>query len=406
MKDKREENINQNNKFNFNKKKIKRGFGCCFIFVLFLLFFSILIGVLTISGYSRKFVCSVVVEDSYLWNKTNCIKDVEGPQSLNVDTNINNDTSVNIDNSNISVGDIPSIVEKVSKSVVGIGIKNDFDDVEILGTGFIISDGEIVTNQHVVSMDNVEYFVKVQGEENPVRVSKIHRDNINDLAILEIEDRINAKALELYTGDLKVGQDVLAIGNPLGQDLAGTVTRGIISGLNRSVEVSQGGFFYSKVHTFEGVIQTDAAINPGNSGGPLLDMKGRVIGINFATVEGADNLSFALPIKKVVNRINELKQYGEFRMPFLGVNYREKVVFIKGDIVVAAIVVRVAPDSPAEKAGIVKGDIIVGIDSKDLSEKSLADVIQEKQVGDKITLNVLRDKKIIDIEVIIGSRAE
>ncbi len=386
------------------KKRVKRGLGCCFGFLMFIFFFVVVGTILTLSGYTKRFICSSVVENSYLWNEAQCTVS----SVLNVDDKQTQEINIDVDNSSIPVGDVPGIVKSVEGGVVGIGVKGLDGELEILGTGFVVSkNGYIVTNQHVVSEgQNIEYYVAIQGEESPVEVNRIHRDRLNDIAILEIDPKFGKNALTLYQGDLKVGQEVIAIGNPLGKKLSGTVTKGIISGLHRSVEIGDGEFFYGGVKSFENVIQTDAAINPGNSGGPLLDLKGRVVGINFATVEGADNLSFALPIDRVVQRLNELKQYGEFRMPYIGIKYKEKIVFMKDRMIVAAIVVNVATDSPAEKVGLVKGDIIVGIDSEDFSEKSLAQFVQEKNIGDKVTLNVLRNKKIVNIELEIGSRGE
>jgi serine protease Do len=297
---------------------------------------------------------------------------------------------------------------------VGIGMQTSSSNTAqqttssngIVGTGFVISKGLIATNHHVVSEDGVKYFVKAEGVESTFEVKKIYEDAISDIAIIQIDD--NGKLTPLDLGDskdLKVGQEVIAIGNPLG-DLPGTVTSGIISALDRSVSVTEGGFYNSTVQNFDGVIQTDAAINPGNSGGPLIDMNGNVIGINFATVEGANNLSFALPISRIKDRLNEIKQYGEFRIPYFGVQYRDRVLFFNNKMLYAAQILAVETDSPADKAGVKQGDYVVGVNGKDLDNKSLDNYIQSSKIGDKVELNIIRGEKEVKLTVTVGVKGK
>jgi len=186
------------------------------------------------------------------------------------------------------------------------------------------------------------------------------RDDFYDVALVKIivEKGKELPALTLGDSDsLLVGQNVIAIGTPLGE-YAGSATTGIISGLNRSVTASSG-WFGSTAKTYEDVIQTDAAINPGNSGGPLINSLGEVIGINFATTSGADNISFAIPINKVKTRLEEYRTYGKFIRPYLGVAYQmisEYEALYYKDIVPGALILRVEPASPAFEAGIEKGE--------------------------------------------------
>lgn len=397
------EEYQKKDKKRFGKFKRYVGcFGCVFVFFAII---AIILTVLTITGHTKSWICDVVTEDSFVADEINCSVAVED-KSLTESEQARLDEIQKLIESGKPEDRIAAVVSLVQKSVVGIGVEGDsFTTGGIVGTGFIISeDGLIVTNQHVVSEQNVDYFVQVEGMDEVLKVADIYRDPVNDIAVVKVENADNLTPIVIGDSDeLKVGQQVIAIGNPLGE-LSGTVTSGIISGLGRSVDISSGGFFNSSVETYEDVIQTDAAINPGNSGGPLIDLNGKVIGINFATVAGADNLSFALPINRIQARIDELNEFGEFRMPFLGVEYRERIVFIDSQMVVAAQVMKVAKDSPAEKGGLAQGDYIIGFDGEDLSEKSLISLIQESEIGDEVTMNIIRDQEEIEVKVVVGTR--
>ena len=186
---------------------------------------------------------------------------------------------------------------------------------------------------------------------------------------------------------------------------------GTISGLARTVTAQGGG----TVETIEGVIQTDAAINQGNSGGPLLNLKGEVIGINTAMVEGAQNIGFALPINQVKKAIESVKSTGEIKVPYLGVRYlkitpdlaqKEKLpvengVLIRGSQDGPSI----TPDSPAKKAGLQSEDIITELNGEKLDQdNSLAYLIQKYNVGDRITLKILRDGKDMTLQATLEEK--
>jgi serine protease Do len=200
---------------------------------------------------------------------------------------------------------IIDVVDAVEESVVSIAVtevsfspsNGVVDETASIGSGFIADEsGLIVTNQHVVSDEDSDYKV-ITSDGTEYDVVSITRDDVNDIAVLKI-DAENLKPVELGDSDsLVVGQTVIAIGTPLGE-YAGTVTTGVISGLNRSVTTSSSWYGDSS-KDYENVIQTDAAVNSGNSGGPLLNTSGQVVGINFATTSNADNISFALPINIV-----------------------------------------------------------------------------------------------------------
>lgn len=279
------------------------------------------------------------------------------------------------------------------------------------GTGFIISDeGMILTNKHVVADAEASYTVLMNdGSKKPAKV--LARDPVQDLAVLKIE---GSKFSFLSLGDssgVKIGQTGIAIGNALGE-FSNTVSVGVISGLHRSVVASgaPGG-----PEELQELIQTDAAINPGNSGGPLLNIRGEVIGINTAIAQGAENIGFAIPINKAKRDLENVRVHGRIIYPFLGVRYvmvtkdlveKEKlgrdygVLVSKGENDPA-----ITPGSPAEKADIREGDIILEINGeKIMPDKTLSSLIQKYQVGDEVTLRIFRKNQEIEIKVKLEER--
>ena len=290
---------------------------------------------------------------------------------------------------------IPQVVKATSPSVVSIALVSNGNlqpdgtqKANNIGTGFIIdSSGIIVTNQHVVRDTKAEYQVITQDNKT-YKPKSIIRDEINDIALIII-DATNLSALKLGNSDqLEVGETVIAIGTPLGE-YPGSVTVGVVSGLGRTVVTGDG--FWELQKEYENVLQTDAAINPGNSGGPLLSLSGDVIGVNFATTGGVDNISFALPINVVTQKVSEYKQYGKFRSPYLGVSYRmvlaQEAEFY--NVKPGALVRAVTDNSPAKTAGLKVGDIITEINGKPVAV-SLAASLGKFQVDAKITLTVVR----------------
>lgn len=318
------------------------------------------------------------------------------------------------------------VVEKVSPSVVTVGIKRknivdpfknfldpfDFfgspnnlkepEEIEQdIGSGFIISeDGLIVTNKHVVGDLEGEYKV-ITKDDQEYQVEKIYRDPGIDLAILKIDAKDLEPAKLGDSDQLKVGQYVIAIGTALGE-FRNTVTTGVISGLGRGLAV--GDPFQGYTEELENVIQTDAAINPGNSGGPLLNSAGQVIGVNVAVTQGAENIGFAIPINVVSEALDNFNKTGKFERPFLGVRYKmiAKDLALLNDVPEGAYIVDIIPDSPAEKAGLQKSDIITKIDNKKIKESNgLAKIIQTKKIGDKVDLEVWRDGEDLEMQAIL-----
>lgn len=306
-----------------------------------------------------------------------------------------------------------SVVEKVSPSVVAIGVTrrviNPFDPFSIpkrldatIATGFAVSSqGVIVTNKHVVLDDSTRYTV-VTRDGQKYEIKKIYRDPLLDLAIVQI-DGGDLKALELGdSSKLKVGQTAIAIGNALGR-LTNTVTTGVVSGLGRRVVA--GDPFSGSAESLENLIQTDAAINPGNSGGPLLNSAGQVIGVNVATTEGAQNIGFAIDINAIKPIINEFLEKGTVSRPFLGIRYRfiSKDVAILNEVPQGAYIQEVVLDSPAEKGGIREGDIITKINNQLIDEEGkVAEIISKSNVGANLELQIWRDEKELKLKAQIG----
>lgn len=300
-------------------------------------------------------------------------------------------------------------VDKVSPAVVSVVVKttnfdffsgNSTSTDKGIGTGFIVDkNGLIVTNSHVVDDPNGEYSV-VLKDGSTYDVNKINLDESTDLAILEITAR-NLPTVELGNSDvLKVGQMTIAIGNALGR-FENTVTVGVVSGIQRQLQATSG---FGNVKTYENIIQTDAALNPGNSGGPLLNSSGQVIGINVATTMGADNISFAIPVNTLKPILDGFIKEGRIIHPYLGVTYATITPEIAQlrDLPAGAYIQSVVKGSPAEKAGLQRGDVIKSINNTAIDDKNtLSSIVGKSKVGDKINLIVDRDNKVLNLTATI-----
>lgn len=274
-----------------------------------------------------------------------------------------------------------------------------------IGSGFVVStDGLIVTNKHVVSDIGANYNV-ITSNNKKYAVQQIYRDPLNDIALLKVNPGENSNqtlrpAILGDSSNLEVGQFVIAIGTALGE-FRNTVTTGVISGLGRGV--TAGSEFQGFVERLDNVIQTDAAINPGNSGGPLVDSSGKVIGITSAIAQNGQNIGFALPINILKDSLVSFNLHGQFNRPYLGVTYKmiAKEVAILNNVVSGAYVQSVVTLSPAEKAGIKPGDIIIKLDGKTVQVQTgeLATLIAGKKVGDAISITVWRNGKTFDFKL-------
>jgi len=281
------------------------------------------------------------------------------------------------------------------------------------GSGFIISpDGLILTSSHVVGDPKAHYTIILEPDKKyPAKI--LARDPITDVAILKIRAK-NLPCLELGDSDkIELGETVIAIGNALGE-FHDTISTGIVSGLSRFITAYSG--LTRQVARLRGLIQTDAAINPGNSGGPLVDIEGKVIGVNTAMVMGAQNIGFAIPINYAKKDLEELKKYGRLRRPFLGVRYilLNKEIAEKNKLPVSygALIVRetlgesaVVKGSAAERAGLREYDIILECGGEKITERNpLANILQKSEIGQEIKLKVLREGKEITLKAKLEER--
>ena len=268
-----------------------------------------------------------------------------------------------------------------------------------LGSGFIVSaDGYIVTNNHVVADADVIRVTLDQsnGKSEPVTAKLVGADEETDLALLKIETKKTLPFLSFgNSDDLKVGEWLLAIGNPFGLDH--TVTAGILSAKNRNIHAGP----------FDNFLQTDASINPGNSGGPLLNMAGQVIGINTAILASGQGLGFAIPSNMAAKIVDQIKSGKKISRGWIGVGIQDveentaKALGLKD--AKGALVGNVMEGEPASKAGMKDGDIIVAVDSKPIDDAAtLLRAIADKTPGSKTVITVWRDGKTTDLTVTLG----
>ena len=271
-----------------------------------------------------------------------------------------------------------------------------------LGSGFIISkDGYILTNQHVIEGAN-EIYVRIKGNEEAVPAKVVGADYDLDLAVLKIDEDKDLPYLKLGSSeDIKVGNWVIAIGSPFG--LEDTVTVGVISAKERPVSIDD--------RHYEHLLQTDASINPGNSGGPLLNLKGEVVGINTAINAQAQGIGFAIPTSTVKDVIDQLIEHGKVIRPWLGVQIRT----LDGEIAQyyhleqqwGVIVVDVVNGSPADKAGIHAGDIIIGLDGKKITTaEELTSTVQAREIGDRVTVDLIRKGEKLTFNITVEERSK
>lgn len=287
------------------------------------------------------------------------------------------------------------VVDKVSDSVVSVVYLEDvFSDSENpIGSGVVIdANGLIVTNKHVVEKEDVAYEVIFQDGKK-YKVKDIIRDKAKDLALIKI-DASNLTPVSLSDiKKIKLGQKAIAVGNSLG--FSNTVSVGIVSGLSREVEIDG--------EVTKNLIQTDAAINPGNSGGALLNSNGDLVGINTARSEEGDNVGFAIPVNYIAELV-EKYQNGKIdrnSVPgFLGVGFVFKDLgeYLKIGVPIGPVITGVLKGSPADKAGLKVGDIIVSIDGTEFSDEvSLSQFIKEKNPGETISIKVYRKNNTLDL---------
>ncbi len=299
---------------------------------------------------------------------------------------------------------IPQIYQKVKDSVVGI-IVTVMDQGQISqgsGTGIILSeDGYIATNAHVVS--GATTVKVVLNDETEFDAEIVGNDAKTDLAVLKIEAK-DLKPAEFGDSDKLVqGETVVAIGNPYGLELAGTVTAGIVSALDRQMVIE---------NVYMTLIQTDASINPGNSGGPLVNSYGQVIGITSSKIitTGYEGIGFAIPITGATEIIEELIQYGYVKdRPSIGIYGRniDETYASFYSIPTGVYVEYVDPESDAHKKGLKQGDIITAINDVEVDSMATLDAEKNKyKPGDTVTLTVFRNSKTLKISIVLSETTE
>ena len=316
-----------------------------------------------------------------------------------------------------------SIVNQNKDSVVNVKVVKSISSyfgtqtVGASGSGFVISsEGYIVTNNHVISDASEITVVLSDGSEVPAKLSGT--DPLNDVAVIKIDARPGLKPVAIGdSAKLSQGEFVIAIGSPF--SLENTVTLGIISALNRTL-TSQGGYI------IDNVIQTDAAINPGNSGGPLLDLSGRVIGINAAIVSesgGSEGVGFAIPINTAKKIYSQIIETGKVARPWLGITGSDVTTAMASawglDIASGVIILDLSSGGPAESAGLRKtvsrpgqqdfsaGDIITGIGGERIDDNTdLLNTLLKYSPGDTVKVEVYRDGQYVNFDVTLGQRPD
>lgn len=316
---------------------------------------------------------------------------------------------------NVTISDtgISESVEKVADSVVVI---ETYQEGELVGTGsgFVYDTddkyGYILTNHHVI---NTEDILITYSDSSTTEAEVVGSDEYSDIAVLKVsKDTILGVATMGNSKDVKVGDTVFAIGSPMGKEFKNTVTKGILSGKDRLISVSVSNYDADYILN---VMQTDAAINPGNSGGPLCNINGEVIGINNLKIvkDTVEGLGFSIPIEDVLKYAESLRTDGVIKRPYLGVSmlnvtsiYQLKYTGIRldEDITEGVVVVDVESKSPADEAGLVKGDVIIKIGEFEVSD--IAEFryrLYSFNPDESVDIVVNRDGKDKTIKVTLGS---
>ena len=300
---------------------------------------------------------------------------------------------------------------------------NSFREASSLGSGFVFDYlGHIITNAHVIEAASSITITFLDGSQYNARIIGV--DKFTDIAVIKVDEKPrNLHPLEIGdSSSLKVGEQVAAIGNPFG--LSGSMTSGIVSQIGRLLASHDTGF------SIPNVIQTDAAINPGNSGGPLLNMKGKVVGINTAILSGTGQtagIGFAVPSNTISKVVPVLIEVGKYSHPWIGISGKDidpELANIRDlDQSKGFLIVGIVPGSPAEMAGLkgvseikmiadkeypIDGDIIVSVDGKEV--RKISDILihlqEEKSIGDKMILGIIRDGEIMDIILTLVERPD
>lgn len=357
------------------------------------------------TGRQKKLAIIIVVVIALAWlgvGATMLVRWLDGGQQPEVS---DQDSNVVISQKEADLAELvektsPTVVSIVTSQVSGQGFFQQ--EVEGAGTGIVISeDGYILTNKHVISEARSVQVVMSDGTRYS-DVTVVGSDPLNDIAFLKVKNVSDLKVATLGdSGAMRVGQDVIAIGNSLGQ-YQNTVTSGIVSGLGRPVTAASSEL-NSRVESLTDLLQTDAAINPGNSGGPLINSAGQVVGINTAIAADAQGIGFAIPINAAKGMIRGVIANGRAEKAYLGVQYiaitpdvrtEYKLSVDQGALVRSGSGSAVESNGPADEAGIKDGDIITKVNEKSVGNQGgLGSLVAEFMPGEKVTLTIIRDGK-------------
>lgn len=378
--------------------------------------------VLALAWHYQGEILSYLLANSEIANKPSILPVEETPDNTDLPI-VNDDLSVVEVARQASPAVVSIVVFAETKTIQPLYLEDFFFGQPVIpkettekikvgsGSGFLISaNGYIVTNRHVVGDYQAAEYQVITSDNQEYVASLIGRDPFLDIAVLKITGN-DFPYLEFGdSSKLEIGQTVIAIGNALGE-FRNTVSSGIVSGLSRQVVAGDG---YGRTEVLDEVIQTDAAINPGNSGGPLLDLSGRVIGVNVAIAQGSQNVGFALPVNSILGAVDSAKAYGRIVRPYIGIRYiaidAELKTLNNLTVDYGALIAPgnrpdepgVLPDSPAAKAGLIEGDIILEMNGVKITpENNLASLLRNRRVGETIRLKVFRNNRELVINVVL-----
>lgn len=328
-------------------------------------------------------------------------------------SNSNNSSNGSVTKYEISDVENPvvAIAETAGPSIVGVkvnymsqGFFGSLKEADEEGSGIVYTeDGYIITNYHVIESainnSTAKVTVTFANEDKEYEATIVGGDETTDLAVIKIDTTGLTKATIGESSNIKVGELAVAIGNPLGQEFAGSVTVGYISAINR--KITTDGRTYK-------LIQTDAAINPGNSGGALVNSKGEVIGINTVKISSTETegLGFAIPTDDAMPIIKELISNGKIVRPYIGISgvNLDETTAKMNNLVQGIYVAGVVANSPASQSGIQKGYVITAIEGKEITTmEELNEIKNTKKIGDEVTLKINRSGKEVEVKVKLGT---
>ncbi|QPA31284.1 S1C family serine protease [Thermaerobacillus caldiproteolyticus] len=351
---------------------------------------------------------------------------VENKKTAVVEQSATSNSTLPLQPTSSSSNSMINAIENVTEAVVGVvniqqqtNFYSNYSQDQEAGTGSGVifkksgNDAYIVTNNHVIEGANKVEVSLANGER--VTADIVGTDPLTDLAVLKINGQHVKKVASFGdSSKLRIGEQVAAIGNPLGLDLSRTVTEGIVSG-KRTISVSTSAGEWDL-----NVIQTDAAINPGNSGGALINSAGQVVGINSLKIseEGVEGLGFAIPSQDVKPIVEELLQYGKVKRPYLGVGLQDVSDFpstirleqlnLPKDVTEGVVITAVEPSSPAAEAGLQAKDVIIAVDGTKIDSVSTLRkyLYTQTKVGEQVNIELLRDGKKINVSLKLSERGE